>query len=218
MRILKTKIVLAQKRKDESFLRISRTLSGKIKQINQLNFCEGIKKKNNIPKASLSLELHSVCSTSASSNPSVGETPRRKNSSGSQELQVSNNIMKNYCRGIINFSLSRLAISYLLPLLKKHQVELESFRRFIQAKKSKINCIKQLRQMLLVTPNDNAVTASVKSIFKDLTIIFLKFFAPNWIYNTKIIDKFAHLKFRFKILRRVKEPLYFTYLQGFDNY
>ena len=219
MRILKTKIAMARKSKDETLLRKSRqtSQSSKLSQINKSNF-EEIKRKGTFPQSSLSFDFPCLSSTHSSPSSSLEGTPRRKNSSGSHELQVSNNIMKNYCRGIINFSLSNLAITYLIPLLQKHQIELQTFRKFIQAKKSKINCIKQLRQMLLVTPNDNAVTASVKSIFKDLTIIFLKFFAPNWIYNTKIIDKFAHLKFRFKILRRVKEPLHFTYLQGFDNY
>jgi len=217
MRILKTKIAMVQKRK--SLRASSKTFqSSKLNQTNQFNFCEEIKKTDNIPQTSLNLDFPSITSPTASHRSSVEGTPRRKSSFGSQELQVSNNIMKNYCRGITNFSLSRLAVPYLMPLLQKHKIELERFRKFLQNKKSNINCIKQLRQMLLISPNDSAEATSIKNIFKDLTIIFLKYFAPNWIYNTKIIDKFAHLKFRFKILRRVKEPLYFTYLQGFDNY
>ena len=45
------------------------------------------------------------------------------------------NIMKNYCRGIIYFALS---VKYLLPLLQKHKIKLETFKGFIRAKKAKL--------------------------------------------------------------------------------
>jgi len=156
-------------------------------------------------------------SLSIISSPPALNIRLRKNSINSQEHKASSNIMKNYCRGITNFASSFMAVPYLLPLLKKHQIDLETFRKFIQAKKSKINCIKQLRGMLLVMPNDKEQVAAMKEVFKEITIVFLKYFVPNWIYNTKIVGKYEHLKYRFKILRRVKEPHYFTYLQGFDQ-
>ena len=125
--------------------------------------------------------------------------------------------MKNYCRGIANFAVSQMAVSYLKPLLQKHHIELDAFRKFIRAKKSKINCIKQLREMLLISETEKREVAAMKTVFKEITIIFLKYFIPNWVYNSKITDKFAHLKYRFKILRRVKNPIYFTYLQEFNS-
>ena len=134
----------------------------------------------------------------------------------SPKSQSSNNIMKNYCRGIVNFARSPMALPYLLPLLKTHKLELGTFKDFIKLKKTKINCIKKLREILLISPNDKDEIIAIKVIFREITIIFLKFFAPNWIYSSQISDKYSHLKYRFKILRRVRNPLYFTYLQGYD--
>jgi len=139
------------------------------------------------------------------------ESPHKK------KANTSINIMKNYCRGIINFALSRIAIKYLMPLLLEQKSDLETFRKFIHSRKNKINCIKQLRKALLAIQEDNVEITAMKNIFKEITIIFLKFFAPNWIYNSKISDKYAHLSYRFKILRRVKNPQHFTYLHGFEQ-
>ena len=209
MRILKFKIARAQQRQEEMFLNMSAKT--------QPSISKETHEKDNFSEASWSPRDRVDCNTTASHSPSHSVISFRKNSSISQDHTSSNNIMKNYCRGITNFALSSMAVPYLLPLLQKRSVDLDTFRKFIKAKKSKINCIKQLRGMLLVTQNDEKQIAAMKRIFKEITIIFLKFFSPNWIYNSNIADKSAHLKYRFKILRRVKEPHYFTYLQGFDK-
>jgi len=125
--------------------------------------------------------------------------------------------MKNYCRGILNFALSRTALPYLNLMFQNYKTNLDSFRIFLSSRKSKINCIKQLREVLLIEKQDEEETVAMKSIFKDITIIFLKFFAPNWIYNSKISQKADHLKYRLRLLRRVRNPQYFTYLQGFPS-
>jgi len=56
---------------------------------------------------------------------------------------------------------------------------------------------------------------NLKKVFQEICIIFLKFFCVNWLYNSKISEKIAHLKYRFKLLRRVRNPQYFTYLKDF---
>jgi hypothetical protein len=126
------------------------------------------------------------------------------------------NIMKNYCRALTNFALSRIALHYLIPMLELHQIKLEDFQEFIEERKEKVNCIKNLREMLLIEDDDCDHTALLKNIFKEISIVFLKNFSVNWIFNSKICDKRVHLKYRFKILRRVQHPIYFTYLEDFQ--
>jgi len=116
-----------------------------------------------------------------------------------------------------NLGLSKIAVFYLNPMLEQSQIDLETYLRFIKLRKNKINCIKQLRNVLLINHDDNDEIAALKTIFKDITIIFLKYFVPNWIYNSNITGKFAHLQYRLKMLRRVRNPLYFTYLQGHEG-
>lgn len=205
MSILKAKILIVQKHRQERLCQS--TPSSKDCQKNG-------EETQVIDKCSFSPLISRSQSTSLSSTTCTGSQKKKK--LYSNDISTPTNIMKNYCRGMIYFALSDMAIKYLLPLLQKHQIKLETFKAFIKVKKSKINCIKQLRGMLLVTQDDRKEVAALKKIFKEITIIFLKYFSPNWIYNSKITDKYAHLKYRFKILRRVKNQIYFTYLQGFD--
>jgi len=108
--------------------------------------------------------------------------------------------MKNYCLGIINFALSPIALACLFLLLKTKKLELDTFKDFIKSNKTKINCIKKLRETLLSSSNDRNEIIATKAIYKEITIIFLKYFAPIWIYSGQISDKYSHLKSRFKTL------------------
>ena len=140
--------------------------------------------------------------------------------------------MKNYARALANFALSNIAIPYLRVLINKsfnnkrtkvHQnketteSELCKFRVYIERNKEKVNCIKQLRELLLGDTKDPAETIRFKELFKDISVVFLKFFSVNWLYSSKIGDKVAHLKYRLKLLRRVQNPEFFTHLEEFSR-
>ena len=208
MSILKAKIRMVQKQRQEKLCHKS------FNQDSQRNL-EEVQENNSFYNTPL-IFRNKILENINLSSP-MSEASHKEKAVNLHDNHSPINIMKNYCRGITNFALSDLAIKYLVPLLKKHQLDLEAFRVFIRAKKPKINCIKQLRGLLLVKKDDREEMAAMKDIFREITIIFLKYFSPNWIYNTRIADKYAHLKYRFKVLRRVKNPIYFTYLQGFDH-
>lgn len=124
------------------------------------------------------------------------------------------NIMKNYSRIFTTFALSPMALPYLKPLLKQHKIELKIFREFIEWRKSKVNCIKNLRDLLLLSSEtDPDEIVQMKTVFQGICIVFLKFFSVNWIFNGKVMNKNAHLSYRLKILRRIKNPATFTYLE-----
>ncbi len=137
----------------------------------------------------------------------------------SPERTPSRNIIKNYSRALTTFALSSMALSYLETIIAREGslLTLKDFLDFVKENKKRVNCIKNLREMLLVSPYDDKKIACMKKVFKKICEIFLKFFSVNWIYNSKISDKMMHMKYRFKMLRRVRNPEFFTYLEGFTS-
>jgi hypothetical protein len=127
------------------------------------------------------------------------------------------NIMKNYSRAMVNFAISDLALPYLADSFVKHGLEKDDFNRVLNSQKASIHCIKSMRALLLVQSHDTKETVAFKTIFQEICEVFLKHFSVNWIFNSKISDKIVHLKYRFKILRRVQNPEQFTYLESFSK-
>ena len=125
------------------------------------------------------------------------------------------NIIKNYGRAMANFALSLLARPYLKTILPKCGSNLTTFQAFMKKKKRSANCIKKLREMLPSEANRGAPNYAEKLVFQELCVIFMKIFSVNWLFNSKIDNKLAHLSYRFKILRRIKDPDHFTYLKDF---
>lgn len=129
-----------------------------------------------------------------------------------------NNIMKNYSRAFIAFAQSPIAVPYLKPLLQRHLLEMEPFQEFVKSRQKFANCIKGLRDtLLLVTVSDSHEIGTIKVVFQQLCVVFLKFFCVNWIFSGKVVDKLAHLSYRLKLLRRVKNPADFICLENFHS-
>jgi len=125
--------------------------------------------------------------------------------------------MKNYGRAMTNFALSATGRYYLSKIVSRLDVSLQAFYDYIKQRKKSANCIKQLRAMLPVGNEASEEELKLKKVFQEICIIFLKFFCVNWLYSSKISEKVAHLKYRFKLMRRVKNPQYFTYLKDFHD-
>ena len=140
--------------------------------------------------------------------PSLPETSTTKGSTSCK------NVMKNYSRAFVIFALSSLAAPYLKPLLQQYQLKPEPFKEFVKSQKKTANCIKGLRDaLLLVTENDSEEVGRMKMVFQELCVVFLKFFCVNWIYSGKVVDKLAHLSYRLKLLRKIRNPANFIYLE-----
>ena len=145
---------------------------------------------------------------------SESKKPRKKPSKptiGSR--QGSKNIVKNYGRAMSSFAYSEISHPYLEPFAQEEGVTVEGFHEWIQNNKENIDGIERLRWLIIVTQKDSETIASFKRIFQQLCIIFLKFFCVNWIYGGKLTHKQVHLNYRFKMLRRVRNPEMFTYLK-----
>jgi len=123
------------------------------------------------------------------------------------------NIVKNFARAMVNFAISRMAIPYIELKLVEFKLDLKAFQKYLIERRENMDGISSLRSLLLVTDDDDGQTASIKLLFQYTSEIFVKFFSVNWIFNSKLGDKLVHVKSRFKILRRIRNPEYFTYFK-----
>jgi len=129
----------------------------------------------------------------------------------------SKNIVKNYGKALCAFASSAIAVPYLENIIAKNNfacnVKPGGFMSFIKSKKETINSIESLRKLLVVYEGDTNQITAYKKVFQEISVVFLKYFAVNWIFGGKLMHKNAHLQFRFKMLRRIQDPEHFTYLK-----
>jgi len=125
----------------------------------------------------------------------------------------SKNVVKNFGKQMASFSCSVLSMPYLVPLAQQFNVTTSGFLDWIEEHKTRINSISALRSLLLITEDDSPEVKSYKKIFQQLGEIFIKYFSVNWIFNGRISNKLVHLKYRFRMLRRIRNPESFTYLK-----
>jgi len=128
----------------------------------------------------------------------------------------SKNIIKNYGKALCSFASSDLAEPYVRSVIEKKgysHISSQAFMQLMGTKKSQINSIESIRGLLVIESNDDEISRAYKTIFQEVSIIFLKYFSVNWIFGGKIVHKQAHMKFRFKMLRRIQDPIHFTYLR-----
>ena len=124
------------------------------------------------------------------------------------------NCSKNYGRAICNFILSSEAKdTYNQDVFTMYNIDSTEFLDYITEKKDVLNGIKEFRAMLLITPKDDEKTIAFKKAFQKLSEIFIKYYSVSWIFSGKVIHKMEYLRCRNKMLRRVQNPQYFTYLK-----
>ena len=134
--------------------------------------------------------------------------------SSSESYRATKNIVKNYGRAISAFALSKLAAPYLDKVLENEGLTIQQFTRYITQIRGKIDGLTHFRSTILIAQDDNSDIAANKRAFIAISEVFIKYFSVNWIYNSRVFHKEAHLKFRFKMLRRIQRPELFTYLRG----
>jgi len=132
----------------------------------------------------------------------------------SEPYRATKNIVKNYGRAISSFALSNLALPYLDVILEREGLSIHRFTQYIRQIKGSIDGLSHFRSTILVGRSDGHQLAANKRAFMALSEVFIKYFSVNWIYNSRVLHKEAHLKFRFKMLRRIHRPDLFTYLKG----
>jgi len=151
-------------------------------------------------------------------NKSQNKRKRRKRIGGSgypsEKTKATKHVVKNFGKAIASFAVSDLAEPYLKPFLEEEGINLEDFVEYIDSKKDSIEGIESLRSLLVAEESDTPLISPCKRVFQKIAEIFIKYFSVNWIYSGKLKYRKVHLKYRFKMLRRIKNPSLFTYLMS----
>jgi len=145
-----------------------------------------------------------------------GQPKRRKRSQGdggAEKVRATKNVVKNYGKAICSFATSEIARPYLLPIVHKENIQAEDFIQYVTNHKEAIDSIKTLRAILLIEEDDSDEVKAYKRTFAAIGEAFIKYFSVNWIFSGRVTHKDAHLKFRYKMLRRIRDPESFTYIQ-----
>jgi len=156
-------------------------------------------------------------SSPISSPESKGEKKRKRIpgfSSTPAASRETKNIVKNYGKAICTFAVSYPALPYLAVILEEQHLPLEQFVKYINQIKDSIDGLHHFRSILLINEDDSSELVAKKKAFIAIGKVFIKYFSVNWIYNSRVFHKEAHLKFRFKMLRRIQNPELFTYLKN----
>jgi len=158
-------------------------------------------------------------SHSVTQSPSIEIKPKKRNripgqSTTPQASRASKNIAKNYGRKICAFATSPIATPYLESFVAKEGVQLDGFTNYVHDIKDNIDGLFHFRSVLLEDENDSPTLKAYKRLFKAISEVFIKYFSVNWIFHSKVFHKEAHLKFRFKMLRRIQSPELFTYMKN----
>ena len=143
----------------------------------------------------------------------LSDTKTESGSSCSQGTKI----VRNYGKALCSFAFSEEGAPFLKDIIEKrfhNDVDMKAFQDFIRGRKEHTTSILTLRALLLVDKNDGEDIKAFKRIFREMSVIFLKFYAVNWIFNGKIKHKIDHLRCRPKMLRRIRNPEFFTNLKS----
>jgi len=114
-------------------------------------------------------------------------------------------IVRNYCKALVNFSISEHASGYLLEDLNRGGVDLGTFRNALKAKKDTINTFQDLEQLLWIRPDDSVQLICFRMSFKNACIIFLKYFSVSWILNAHFKNRSLYLSYKGKFIQHIQK-------------
>jgi len=94
------------------------------------------------------------------------------------------------------------------------KISVEKFLDFVKEYKDQATNIERLRNLLLPDAHQqNEEERNFRIVFREISEIFIKYFSVNWIFGeARLKHKQAHINFRWKMLRRLRKPELFTYL------
>ena len=199
MRFLKTKILLAK----EALLR-KNTLELNTKPL----ILESI-----ILKSSSIQEIETAkTSFSNCKKQPRGRRIKSQKKSTTGNSRATKNIVINYGKAIASFASSSLATPYLKQIIETEPITLEDFSQFAKEAKDNIGGIDSFRVLLLIEDKDSQIRKTCKRVFAKIAEVFIKYFSVNWITHGRVTHKLVYLKYRFKVLRRIQNPMLFTYI------
>ncbi|CAD8062212.1 unnamed protein product [Paramecium sonneborni] len=167
--------------------------SEEVVNIEKSSTSQKVKKKNNLRG-----KRHKHTSDSSESF----RISRKKKTS---KVNDTKNITKNYSKAIISYIFNNPELVQKM-MSKQRYVD---FVNFLKNKKNQMTNIKQLRDLWV----DGGKNAEFNRVFRIISQQFLKTQAVSYVYNSRISNTQWHLKYRFNLLRALKEPENFKFIK-----
>jgi len=129
----------------------------------------------------------------------------RTSSSKNQGINFQS-LMKNIAKALVMFILSELAPPYLDQIQRtdNENFEIVSFLDYIKTQREYVNHLKCFKSLFFSSNGENESEVIYKRVCRKMAIIFLKYFSVNWIFQSKLSNKQAYLRVRFKLLRQIR--------------
>jgi len=88
-----------------------------------------------------------------------------------------------------------------------------AFQKYVVKMKEIIGGIRSFRQILVIDEDkDTSDEVKYKKIYRGLAEVFIKCFSVNWIIHGRMAHKDVYLKYRFRMLSKIRNPEDFTCL------
>ncbi|CAK87425.1 unnamed protein product (macronuclear) [Paramecium tetraurelia] len=125
-----------------------------------------------------------------------------------QEQKDTKNIPKNYCKAIITFASKNPALCH---QILGDQLKVVKFLERITVYKRKLMNIRTFSGLL--SQSEDPHEEEFNQTFRILSRIFVKKYAINYIFNSKIVQHNWHLRYRQQIYKGIKNPKNFSHIK-----
>ncbi|CAD8099649.1 unnamed protein product [Paramecium sonneborni] len=140
--------------------------------------------------------------------PSIKLSVQKRKGFSIYDQKDSKNIPKNYCKAIITFAQKN---QQLCVKILGDQLKATRFIEHLTSHKNKLLNIKVFSALL--QQSENKTHEEFNRTFRIISKIFVKKFAINYIYNSKIIQDNWHTRYRNKIYKAIKCPKKFSHIK-----
>ncbi|CAK89797.1 unnamed protein product (macronuclear) [Paramecium tetraurelia] len=140
--------------------------------------------------------------------PTIRLSIQKRKGFSSQEQKDTKNIPKNYCKAIITFATKHQALCH---QILGDQLKVVKFLERITVYKKKLMNIRIFSGLL--SQSEDPTEEEFNQTFRILSRIFVKKYAINYIFNSKIVQHNWHLQYRQQIYKGIKNPKNFSHIK-----
>ncbi|CAD8111045.1 unnamed protein product [Paramecium sonneborni] len=140
--------------------------------------------------------------------PSIKLSVQKRKGFSIQEQKDSKNIPKNYCKAIITFAQKNQQLC--LEILGD-ELKVAKFIEHLTSHKKRLLNIRVFSALL--RQSEDMVQEEFNRTFRIISQIFVKKYAINYIYNSKIVQHNWHTRYRQQIYKGIRSPKSFSHIK-----
>ncbi|CAD8183586.1 unnamed protein product [Paramecium octaurelia] len=140
--------------------------------------------------------------------PQVKLSVQKRKGFSTLEQKDSKNIPKNYCKAIISYAQKNQT---LCQEILKEEIKVAKFIEYLTSQKKKSLNIRVFKALLQQC--DDPIQDEFNRTFRIISQIFIKKYAINYIYNSKIVQHNWHIRYRQQIYKGIRNPKRFSHIK-----